>query len=119
VRWSKALNCSELGLRSLESRREKRALFGPEFKPNTDDVQEASPLKIAKALLEAEARVSAFDPVERKCRSPDLKCSNAQLDPGLSVRCACRVVATESEQIKPSRPPTSSAHGSPSWSKLD
>ncbi len=76
------------------------ALFGPAFKPNTDDVREASSLKIAKALLEAEAHVSAFDPVERKSRSLDLKCSNAQLDPGLSVRCACCVVVAEWGQFK-------------------
>ena len=63
MRWSKALHVAELAFAKLGKPMGKKvALFGPAFKPNTDDVREASSLKIAKALLEAEAHVSAVDP---------------------------------------------------------
>ncbi|GAB4224042.1 MAG: UDP-glucose/GDP-mannose dehydrogenase family protein [Acidobacteriota bacterium] len=39
------------------------ALLGLAFKPNTDDVRESAPLKIAALLAREGARVRAFDPV--------------------------------------------------------
>ena len=38
------------------------ALWGLSFKPNTDDMREASSLVLMKALWEAGAKVQAFDP---------------------------------------------------------
>jgi UDPglucose 6-dehydrogenase len=38
-------------------------LLGLSFKPNTDDMRDAPSIDIANALLEAGARVKAFDPV--------------------------------------------------------
>ena len=40
----------------------KIALWGLAFKPNTDDVRDAPSIDIAKALLNAGAKVSGFDP---------------------------------------------------------
>jgi UDPglucose 6-dehydrogenase len=39
------------------------ALWGLSFKPNTDDMREAPSLTIIRELLEAGARVRAYDPV--------------------------------------------------------
>jgi UDPglucose 6-dehydrogenase len=39
------------------------ALLGLAFKPNTDDVRESAPLRIAASLIGAGAKVQAFDPV--------------------------------------------------------
>jgi len=41
----------------------KVALLGLAFKPNTDDIRSAASLELARLLLEADARVSAHDPV--------------------------------------------------------
>ena len=40
----------------------KIAIWGLAFKPNTDDIREAPALYIINELLEAEAKISAFDP---------------------------------------------------------
>ncbi len=48
-------------------------LLGLAFKPNTDDVREAAALKIHALLLQAGARVRAFDPVaQEKVRAMNL-----------------------------------------------
>jgi UDPglucose 6-dehydrogenase len=56
-------------------------LLGLAFKPNTDDVREAPALKIHKSLVQAGARVRAFDPVAmERVRALDLEialCANA------------------------------------------
>jgi UDPglucose 6-dehydrogenase len=56
-------------------------LLGLAFKPNTDDVREAPALKMAQVLLQAGARVRAFDPVAmERVRSQQLDitlCNNA------------------------------------------
>ncbi len=52
----------ELG--SLNGRR--IALLGLAFKPNTDDMREASSIQIVKKLLAAKAKVVAVDPVAQK-----------------------------------------------------
>jgi UDPglucose 6-dehydrogenase len=44
----------------------KFALWGLAFKPNTDDIREAPALYMIDALLEAGAKVSAFDPEAMK-----------------------------------------------------
>jgi UDPglucose 6-dehydrogenase len=38
-------------------------IWGLSFKPNTDDVRESSSIRIIEKLLEAGARVKAYDPV--------------------------------------------------------
>jgi len=46
-----------------ELRGRRIALLGLAFKPGTDDLRDSPALRIASALLDAEATVSAFDPV--------------------------------------------------------
>jgi UDPglucose 6-dehydrogenase len=79
----------------------KVALLGLAFKPDTDDVREAPALKIAKALLEAEARVCAYDPVIKKISLAGfaaLECADS-IAACLSGAHCC-VVVTEWEQFK-------------------
>jgi UDPglucose 6-dehydrogenase len=89
-------------LRSLGKPKGKKvALLGLAFKPNTDDVREAPSLKIAKALLEAQAHVSAFDPVVKKISLAGLEvleCANSI--PACLSGAHCCVVITEWEQFK-------------------
>ena len=47
-------------------------LLGLSFKPNTDDMRDAPSIDIANALLEAGAKVKAFDPVAMDVARPIL-----------------------------------------------
>jgi UDPglucose 6-dehydrogenase len=79
----------------------KVALLGLAFKPNTDDLREALSLKIARVLIAAGARVSAFDPVVKKISLPEfdaLECAGSI--PACLTGAHCCVVVTEWEQFK-------------------
>jgi UDPglucose 6-dehydrogenase len=45
-------------------------LLGLAFKPNTDDMRDAPAIDIANALVEAGAKVRAYDPVARQTAAP-------------------------------------------------
>jgi UDPglucose 6-dehydrogenase len=79
----------------------KVALLGLAFKPNTDDVREAPSLKIAKALIEAGAYVSAYDPVVKKITVPGLEALECASSITTCLAGAhCCVIVTEWEQFK-------------------
>jgi UDPglucose 6-dehydrogenase len=64
VNQAQASHVAQFALAALEEPRDKKvALLGLSFKPDTDDLREAQSLKVARTLLNAGARVSAFDPV--------------------------------------------------------
>jgi UDPglucose 6-dehydrogenase len=48
------------------------AIWGLAFKPNTDDMREAPSITIIKELIQAEAKVSAFDPVAHETAQKEL-----------------------------------------------
>lgn len=64
----------------------KIAIWGLSFKPQTDDIRDASSLALIKALLEAGARVSAYDPKAMQAtqhyfnHSPHLHFTNTKED---------------------------------------
>jgi len=102
VNDAQALHVAELALAKLgQPKGKKVALLGLAFKSNTDDVREAPSLKIAKALLYAEAYVSAFDPVVKKISLPGfeaLECADSI--PACLSGAHCCVVITEWEEFK-------------------
>jgi len=102
VNDAQAQHVAELVLEKLGTPSGKKvALLGLAFKPNTDDIREAPSLKIAKALLEAEVLVSAYDPVVKKISLAGfeaLECANS-IAACLSDAHCC-VVVTEWEQFK-------------------
>ena len=76
-------------------------LLGLAFKPNTDDMRDAPSIDIAAALLEAGAKVRAYDPVARQTAAP--------LVPGVEIcddvykmadGCDALVVVTEWNEFK-------------------
>ena len=76
-------------------------LLGLAFKPNTDDMRDAPAIDIAAALIEAGAKVRAYDPVARQTAAP--------LVPGVEIcsdvyemadGCDALVVVTEWNEFK-------------------
>jgi UDPglucose 6-dehydrogenase len=99
---AQARHVAQLALSTLrEPKGKKVAILGLSFKPNTDDMREAPSLSIAKALIEAGAQVSAFDPVVKETTLMGFEA----LDCTSSVQAClagahCCVVATEWEEFK-------------------
>ncbi|MEM1540673.1 MAG: UDP-glucose/GDP-mannose dehydrogenase family protein [Candidatus Bathyarchaeia archaeon] len=56
----KAIELCKKAIGELKAKR--IAILGLAFKPNTDDVREATSIKIIKALLKEEAKIIAYDP---------------------------------------------------------
>jgi nucleotide sugar dehydrogenase len=102
VNQAQASHVAQLALAALEEPRDKKvALLGLSFKPDTDDLREAPSLKVARTLLNAGARVSAFDPVVKQVSLPGFK--GLACLPSISECLAgahCCVVLTEWEQFK-------------------
>jgi UDPglucose 6-dehydrogenase len=101
VNQAQAAHVAQLALATLgEPLHKKVALLGLAFKPDTDDVHEAPSLIVARALLEAGAYVSAFDPAVKQVPQPGFK----GLDYPASIsECLagahCCIVLTEWEQF--------------------
>jgi UDPglucose 6-dehydrogenase len=76
-------------------------LLGLAFKPNTDDMRDAPAIDIAAALIEAGARVRAYDPVARQTAAPLLPkveiCDDMY---GMADGCDALVVVTEWNEFK-------------------
>lgn len=70
--------------KELDSLKDKKiVLLGLAFKPNTDDMREASSIEIIKELQKEKANVIAIDPVAEKNAKkifPDLKCGDSPYD---------------------------------------
>jgi UDPglucose 6-dehydrogenase len=79
----------------------KVALLGLAFKPDTDDLREAPSLIVARELMAAGARVSAFDPIVKRVHVPGF---DAIEYPSSLAECLtgahCCIVVTEWEQFK-------------------
>jgi len=102
VNQAQASHVAQLALATLgEPRGKKVALLGLSFKPDTDDLREAPSLTVARTLLGAGARVSAFDPAVKQVSQPGFE----GLDyPSSISECLagahCCIVLTEWEQFK-------------------
>ncbi len=70
--WVEELDC---GCEASKSESERGALLSLAFKPNTHDVREASSLKIAKALFEAEAHVNVREIILCRSKEEYLRCA--------------------------------------------
>ena len=103
---AQAHHVAKCALSKLGQPKDKKvALLGLAFKPNTDDVRDAPSLKIAKALIEAGAYVSAYDPVVKKITVPGLEaleCANSITTCLAGAHCC--VIVTEWEQFKALKP---------------
>jgi len=99
---AQALHVAKLALSKLgQPKGKKVALLGLAFKPNTDDVRDAPSLKIAKALIQAGAYVSAYDPVVKKITVPGLEALECASSITTCLAGAhCCVIVTEWEQFK-------------------
>jgi UDPglucose 6-dehydrogenase len=76
-------------------------LLGLAFKPNTDDMRDAPSIDIATALIEAGARVRAYDPVARQTAAPLV--SNVEICDdvyAMADGCDALVVVTEWNEFK-------------------
>jgi len=102
VNQAQASHVAQLALATLgEPRGKKVALLGLSFKPDTDDLREAPSLTVARTLLGAGARVSAFDPAVKQVSQPGFE----GLDyPSSISECLagahCCIILTEWEQFK-------------------
>ena len=76
-------------------------LFGLAFKPNTDDMRDAPSISIAERLIEAGAKVRAYDPVAMKVAHPLLPAADMFNDPyKLAEGCDALMVITEWNEFK-------------------
>ncbi len=84
-------------------RGKKAAVLGLAFKPNTDDMREAASLVIIKQLLEAGAKVTAYDPVameNAKKVLPDAVLYADSIDEAISGADAAFIVTEWQEIVK-------------------
>jgi len=102
VNEAQARHVAQLVLSCLgEPEGKKVALLGLAFKPNTDDLREAPSLKIAAQLLEAGARVSAYDPVVKKVAFSEFEAlEHADSVQACLAGAHCCVVVTEWDEFK-------------------
>jgi len=76
-------------------------LFGLAFKPNTDDMRDAPSITIAEGLIEAGAKVRAYDPVAMDVARPHLPAVDMFDDPyKLAEGCDALMVVTEWNEFK-------------------
>jgi UDPglucose 6-dehydrogenase len=76
-------------------------LLGLAFKPNTDDMRDAPSIDIAEALIEAGAKVRAYDPVAMQVARPLLP--NVEMFDGpyvMAENCDALIVVTEWNEFK-------------------
>jgi UDPglucose 6-dehydrogenase len=79
------------------------AVWGLSFKPGTDDLRAAPSLILINAVLDAGARVQAYDPVAMKAASEQIKSSRITMTPSAESACAgadALVVMTEWDEFK-------------------
>lgn len=76
-------------------------LLGLAFKPNTDDMRDAPAITIAEALVEAGAKVRAYDPVAMEVARPILPAVDMFDEPyKLAKDCDALMVVTEWNEFK-------------------
>jgi UDPglucose 6-dehydrogenase len=76
-------------------------LLGLAFKPNTDDMRDAPAITIAEALVEAGAKVRAYDPVAMEVARPILPAVDMFDEPyKLAKECDALMVVTEWNEFK-------------------
>ena len=76
-------------------------LLGLAFKPNTDDMRDAPSIDIARELVEAGARVRAYDPVAMDVARPILPAVEFCEDPyTMAEGCDALIVVTEWNEFK-------------------
>lgn len=76
-------------------------LLGLAFKPNTDDMRDAPAVDIAKAVINAGAKVRAYDPVSMEIASPLLPDVKMCSDPyAVAEGCDALVIVTEWNEFK-------------------
>ena len=76
-------------------------LLGLAFKPNTDDMRDAPSIDIARDLVEAGARVRAYDPVAMEVARPILPAVEFCDDPYMMAEgCDALIVVTEWNEFK-------------------
>jgi UDPglucose 6-dehydrogenase len=76
-------------------------LLGLAFKPNTDDMRDAPAITIAEALVEAGAKVRAYDPVAMEVARPILPAVDMFDEPyQLAKECDALMVVTEWNEFK-------------------
>jgi UDPglucose 6-dehydrogenase len=82
--------------------KEKVALWGLSFKPQTDDMREAPSLYIVQHLLEAGAIIKAYDPIaikEAKHHFSDTLCT-AKISTETLIDADCLAILTEWPEFK-------------------
>jgi UDPglucose 6-dehydrogenase len=76
-------------------------LLGLAFKPNTDDMRDAPAITIAEALVEAGAKVRAYDPVAMEVARPILPAVDMFDEPyQLAKECDALMIVTEWNEFK-------------------
>jgi UDPglucose 6-dehydrogenase len=71
------------------------------FKPNTDDMRDAPAIDIAEALLEAGAKVRAYDPVAMEVARPILPAVELFEEPyKMAKDCDALILVTEWNEFK-------------------
>jgi UDPglucose 6-dehydrogenase len=76
-------------------------LLGLAFKPNTDDMRDAPAIDIAEALLEAGAKVRAYDPVAMEVARPILPAVELFEEPyKMAKDCDALILVTEWNEFK-------------------